>query len=179
MQRVGMRNRFIDYHQDRGQGLDHYMGVLQQKRQEHGYVYGTAYMPHDANVTDYSREDGKSRREVVESYGYEVEVVPRVELLGTGIELTRQAFRSVWIDKDRCEIGINALDAYRYPYDEKTQTTRKTPLHNWASNGADAFQQFGQGFAVADSHQISDNNPLARRTRKTHRRRRTGNSNRV
>ena len=43
--------------------------------------------------------------------------------------------------------GLDALAAYQYVFDEKYDTFRPTPLHNWASNGADAFRQFGQGYA--------------------------------
>ena len=44
-QHIGPCYYFIDYHQDRLQGIDHYAKILKEK----GYNYGEHYMPHDAN----------------------------------------------------------------------------------------------------------------------------------
>jgi len=73
-------------------------------------------------------------------------VVPRVRDVSHGIELTRQMIPSSWFDEERCAIGIKALENYRKAYDEKTQSFRDRPLHDWASNGADAYRMFAQGF---------------------------------
>jgi hypothetical protein len=74
------------------------------------------------------------------------EVVDRIQSINEGIELTRQAFPSCWFDQERCERGLDCLRAYQYTFDELNGTHRQVPLHNWASNGADAFRQFAQGF---------------------------------
>jgi phage terminase large subunit len=62
-------------------------------------------------------------------------------------------FSSCWFDAEKCEEGLNALANYQYVWDERYDTFRQTPLHNWASNGADAFRQFAQGYAP-DDHSI-------------------------
>lgn len=175
MQRVGMENRFIDYHEDSGYNLEHYVQVLKEK----GYVYGDTYLPHDARITDLSRSDGLTRAEVMENHGLKVLVVPRVSDINIGIELTRQAFNSCYFDANRCERGIQALEAYQYEYDERKQTNRKTPLHNWASNGADAFRQFAQGFRGSDHKHQFKNDQLARVRTKARDSRRRGTSYRV
>jgi len=41
---------------------------------------------------------------------------------------------------------LNSLANYQYVWDERYDTFRQNPLHNWASNGADAFRMFAQGY---------------------------------
>jgi phage terminase large subunit len=63
-----------------------------------------------------------------------------------GIAMVRDVFKSCWFHKDNCEDGLNALSNYQFQYDDTYETFRKVPLHNWASNGADAFRMFAQGY---------------------------------
>ena len=142
MQAAGREYRFIDYHENRLVDIDEYARVLKAK----DYTYGTHYLPHDVEVTDLSSRRG-SRRSILEGLGIKpIEVVPRIEGVNDGIELTRQIFGNCWFDEKRCERGLECLANYQYVFDEKYDTHRRTPLHNWASNGADAFRQFGQGW---------------------------------
>lgn len=150
-QRAGLENRFIDYYESRLVGLDHYARVLKDK----GYLYGEHYLPHDVQVAELSTN--RTRLETLEELGIKpIEVVPRIKSVNEGIEQTRQAFASCWFDKDRCEEGLKALKNYQYQYDDKYQVFRQTPLHNWASNGADAFRQFAQGYSQAKEDWGSD-----------------------
>lgn len=141
-QRVGLENRFIDYYESRLVGLDHYARILRDK----GYLYGEHYLPHDVMVTELSTN--MSRHEKLESLGITpIQVVPRVSDINEGIEKTRTVFPSCWFDKTRCAEGLKALRNYQYLYDEKFRVFRHRPAHTWASNGADAFRQFAQGYA--------------------------------
>lgn len=142
MQVVGMQHRFIDYFEDSGESLHYYAKILIER----GYVYAMNYLPHDANVTDYSREDNKPRAEVLAELGFKVTVVPRIPDINEGIHMTRMAFPSCWFDEENCDLGINRLEHYRKEWNEKTETFKDKPLHSEASNGADAFRQFAQGF---------------------------------
>jgi len=143
-QRVGKENRFIDFYETNGEGLEHYARILKEK----GYLYGTHYLPHDVNVTDLSRGDNKSRKQILESLGVKpINVVPRVADINKGIEQTRQSFPSCWFDEVRCKDGLRGLEGYRKAYDEKNQVFKNHPLHDWCSNPADAFRQFAQGYS--------------------------------
>jgi len=142
MQAVGREHRFIDYYESRLVEIDHYARVLKEK----GYLYGTHYLPHDAEVTDLSSRRG-SRKRILEDAGVRpITIVPRIPDINSGIEQTRKAFPRCWFDEKRCTEGLEALANYQYVFDEKYDTFRQTPLHNWASNGADAFRQYAQGF---------------------------------
>jgi phage terminase large subunit len=149
MQRVGHENRFIDYYEHSLVDLDHYARVLQEK----GYVYEAHYLPHDVNVVTLGSGD-RSRKNILESLGVRpIEVVPRIPQKMEAIELTRNKFSTCWFDEKRCERGLDALSNYQFAWDDKGETFRQAPLHNWASNGADAFQQFGQAYAPAEQYE--------------------------
>ena len=185
MQRVGMENRFIDYEEDSGYSIDHYAKLMQEKREDVGYIYGDIYLPHDANVVELTRSDNKTRAQVLKDLtGVNVRVVPRVKEKQTGIDAARRSLQTSWFDQDNCEEGLKALEAYRYEYDERKATNRRTPLHDWASNAADAYMQFAQGFKGADANHgtAPRNEQLARKTtrgRQTRKVRATGTSYRV
>lgn len=141
MQQVGKESRFIDYYESRLVGLDHYARVLKDK----GYLYGEHYLPHDVEVHELSTNT--TRMETLENLGVTpLTVVPRINNINEGIEQTRSKFASCWFDKDRCAVGLKALKNYQYTWDDKFSVFRQKPLHNWASNAADAFRQFGQGY---------------------------------
>lgn len=140
-QRVGLENRFIDYYENNGESLHHYAQVLRNK----GYLYGDHYLPHDVVVTELTTN--KSRAETLKESGVNpLVVVPRTSDKLEAIEMARRSIASCWFDKDRCADGIRALENYRKEYDEKRQVFRDRPLHDWASNPADAFMQFAQGY---------------------------------
>lgn len=141
-QQVGFEHRFIDYYESRLVDLDHYIRVLKDK----DYLYGDHYLPHDVEVTMLGTGN-RTRKEILEEGGIKpIIVVPRIQNVNEGIEQTRQVFNRCWFDENRCEKGLEALANYQYVYDEKYETFRQSPLHNWASNAADALRQFGQGY---------------------------------
>ena len=102
-------------------------------------------MPHDIEHQMLGMKE--TRRRQFESGGVRpIKTVPRIKEKGEAIGLARQILPSVWIDKKRCERGIECLSNYRYVYNEDKDTHNQTPHHDWASNGADAFMGFAQGF---------------------------------
>lgn len=142
-QRVGKENRFIDYYENSGESMSHYAQVLKEK----GYVYDEHYLPHDANVVEYTRSDNKTRKQILEGMVQgRVTVVPRIQNILDGIQMCRTVFASCWFDAAKCDEGLKGLDAYRKEWDEKLGQYKDKPLHDWASNTADAFRQFAQGY---------------------------------
>lgn len=142
-QRNGLQNLFIEYYEERGEGLKHFVDYLLGT----GYTFGTHYLPHDAN-SRMQGEVAESRLEILERLlkSHKFEVVPRVSDVNNGIELTRERFPTVWMDKENCEKGISALDSYVRTWNKAMAQFTAVPYHNWASNGADAFRTFGQGY---------------------------------
>lgn len=138
-QRVGFEYRILDFYQNNAQKVSHYLKVLQER----DYVYGRHYLPHDANNetmvgTSVASEVGCGGRIVV--------VVPRTDNVATDINVVRNIFGLCWFDAEKCADGLGCLRHYRYGVDEATGRRSRLPLHDWASDGADAFRTFAVGF---------------------------------
>lgn len=141
MQNVGREYRFIDYYSARFEDIEHFARVIKEK----GYLYGTHYMPHDAEAQMLGMK--ANRRVLFEQSGVRpIEVVPRIADLMDGIAQVKQIFDSCWFDERRCDEGLKALANYSRSYDDERDTYSERPVHNWASNGSDAFRMFAQGF---------------------------------
>jgi len=132
-QSIGQELRVIDFYENSGQGLPHYAEKLQEKK----YIYGLHTAPHDIEVRELST--GRSRRDTAQNLGINFAVAPKLPIID-GIDQVRALFAKVWIDKEKCRDGINALKNYRKQYDEKRKTFLNQPYHDWSSNAADAFR---------------------------------------
>jgi hypothetical protein len=147
-QYAGLANRFLHAYEQSGETLGHYAAYLQKLSADRGFVYGTHYLPHDAE--NKSLQTGKSALELLRELlpGHKFVVVPRVEHKLLSIQQTRAVFNSCWFDVDDCADGIAALDAYRKKWNHRQEVFTDEPEHDRSSNYADAFQQFGMGFAA-------------------------------
>jgi phage terminase large subunit len=135
LQAVNQELRFIDYYENSGEGLSHYIKKLSEKP----YVYADHYAPHDIEVRELGT--GKSRIEVARSLGINFKVSPKLEL-EDGINAARAVFNRCWFDQGKCKSGIEALQNYRRDYDSRLDEFKAVPVHDWASHGADAFRYF-------------------------------------
>ena len=139
--------RLIDYYENSGEGFPHYAALLSSKP----YRYGKHWAPHDISVRELS--SGRTRQEVALSHGLRFEVTPRLHSqagneVEEGIHAARMLFSRCWFDGVKCKVGIEALMHYRRDYNERLNEFKATPVHDWASHGADAFR----GLAVR--HQV-------------------------
>lgn len=126
--------RLIDYYEANGEGFGHYIGVLRER----GYVYGKHYPPHDIAVRELGT--GKSRKETAASLGLRFEE-PQAPLAVTdGIQAARLFLAKCWFDETKAAKGIEALRNYRKSFNTRLNEFTGTPVHNWASHGADAFR---------------------------------------
>ena len=125
--------RLIDYYENSGEGLPHYAGVLKEK----DYVYGEHWAPHDIQVRELGT--GKSRLETARSHGIAFRIVRDIGV-ADGIDAARLLLPRCWFDEEKCRAGLEALTFYRKGYNERLQMFTDTPLHDWASHGADAFR---------------------------------------
>jgi len=100
-------------------------------------VYGTDYLPHDARAHELGT--GRSIEEMLRAAGRTVYIVPRLSI-ADGIAAARSIFPLCWFDRERTKDGIQALRHYRYVKDETLGIAKREPLHDWSSNGSDAFR---------------------------------------
>jgi len=131
--------RLIDYIEDSGAGLDHYVELLRER----GYRYHMHILPHDAEVRDLG--SGRSRRETLHSMGLMPSRVLSAASVADGINAVRMILPSCWFDAEKCALGIRALRHYRREWNEAAQTWRAQPVHDHASHGADSMRYLAIG----------------------------------
>lgn len=141
---VGKEIRLLDYYANNNEGMDHYVDVLRQKREEFGYSYGTLFIPHDGANREWIT--GRNRRQALEAKGFAVEVLP-ADRVADGINGAKMLFENIFFDADKTQDLLECLRNYQRKYDANRMIFSKEPLHNWASHGADAFRYMAQGYS--------------------------------
>ena len=130
-QRVAMQYRVLAYFSDSMQDITYYLRECQSR----GYVYGTFHLPHDAKAKQLGSK--RSIEELVRQAGYRVSITRKLSV-PDGINAARLIFSNCWFDEDLCSDGLDALRHYRYRVVDGQLSNE--PLHDWASDGADAFR---------------------------------------
>jgi phage terminase large subunit len=132
-QRVGFEWHYIDYYSANQKALNHFLTMLQERP----YVYGTHWLPHDAVAKE--KGTGQSIADRMRR-SHPVRVVRRLPV-ADGIDAARTIFPMCWFDERACAEGLKALRAYRYEVQDSTVgALSRSPIHDWASHGADAFR---------------------------------------
>jgi len=129
----GKAINIIDYYESSGEGLPHYIDVLNHKE----YRYGAHIAPHDIVVREFST--GKSRKDLAFSLGIDFQVAPKLKVMD-GIDSVRTTLNKCWFDEDKTKKGLEALLQYRSSYDDKKKIWSQKPVHDWTSHASDAFR---------------------------------------
>ena len=155
-QQKGTGIQIIDYHEERGHGLPHYIQMLNEKP----YVYKDHYAPHDIDVQEFG--NGKTRREIAYQLGVRFKVVPKLPV-EEGIHAVTMLLPRCWIDVDHCKNLIDALRHYHRKYIDKNRMFRSKPVHDWSSHACDAMRYLAVGLQELNTRQnapqsVADNN---------------------
>lgn len=129
--------RVIDYLESSGHDINWYLREMQAR----GYVYGNDWLPWDLGLHAKQMGSGRSIEELMRLAGRKVRISPKLEV-HEGINALRTLFGQMWFDSERCKDGLQALRHYRYGEIAATGETRRVPLHDWSSHGADALRYF-------------------------------------
>jgi len=144
MQVIGNEIRMIDYYENTGEGLAHYINYLHDLRDRYNFTYTGHYAPHDIAVRELST--GVSREVTARKMGINFIKVKRSNSIYDGIEAARNIIGRCWFDAVRTKDGIRCLKNYRKEFDEKMNKFKDQPLHDWSSHGADAFRTFAMAW---------------------------------
>lgn len=125
--------KVIDYEEHDGEALPFYFDLLNSK----GYTYETVWLPHDAKAK--SLQTGRSTIEQFLEAEFPCRITPKLAVQH-GIDAARKVLNMCYFDEVSCYDGIEALRAYRRSYNEVSKQYGKSPVHDWASNGSDAFR---------------------------------------
>lgn len=125
IQRIGNKFRVIDYYENAGEDLTHYVGILGDR----GYLYADHHFPHDVKAR--SLESGRTRQEVIESLlGKPIRVIEK-HPVSDQIEAARNILSRCEFDRIKCSGGLNSMRNFKRVWDSKKRVFGQ-PLHNWA-----------------------------------------------
>lgn len=138
-QATGGAVRVIDYYRNVGKDVTHYCGVLNGR----GYAYTDHIWPHDGRQGDWS--SGKTRPQIAAEHKITPRILNQENDVTDGINVARRLLGRCWFDADKCAEGLEALRSYRKEWDDKKKCFKDKPLHDWASDPADAFRYLARG----------------------------------
>lgn len=149
-QLIGQQIRMIRFYENSGEPFSHYVAYMQSL----GYAWGSHYLPHDGDTQRLGTVKNWTPRQMLEDLGLRnIEIVPRIDQVIAGIQMTRDMFPKVWFDETNCADGLRHLENYRKEFNDRLGVWKETPRHDRASNGADAFRQLAQmkPWAIAET----------------------------
>lgn len=135
----GVRHRLIHYYENAGEGIQHYAEMVHKIGAERKFVYGTHYGPHDLEHRQWV-DHARPMKDMAADLGIKFQIVPKIIVKEDAIEAARRMLQLTWIDQEHCSRGVECLDNYRKVWNKQLAQWTRVPLHNWASNGADALQ---------------------------------------
>lgn len=141
-QHDGVRFRWIDYYENAGETLAHYVNVIEEKRVARKFIYANHYGPHDLKQRVWASTGltPKTMEDVALELGLRFTIVPKVDDKQVSIEAARRVLNNSWFCQEYCSRGVEGLDSYRKTWNKILSEWTPVPFHDWASNPADAFQ---------------------------------------
>jgi len=133
LQFVGRELRWLDYYENSGEQLSHYVQIVKAK--SFNYMKDGHYLPHDGG---HGNIRGESVSRQLDAMGLSNTVLARETDINPAIELLRQTIAFSVFDEKKCADGLHALENYAYEWDEERATFKSKPTHNWSSHAADA-----------------------------------------
>lgn len=162
-QRDKFQDKLIDYYENTGYGLGHYVKIMQDK----GYIYGNHFLPHDGGQRRMSKEENPStvQKQLYELGLRNLHIIPRTPIKVAAINESRKFLHTCYFDNTRCDKGIKCLDNFRREWDEDKSTFNDSPLHDWAMHGYDGFESLARGIFAIGPGIVGDNNMQERQRR--------------
>jgi phage terminase large subunit len=135
----------IDFEMGQGKGLPEWAKIVREKP----YSYAMHFLPHDMKQFEWGA--GQTRMMAANDLGLHPYHVIKKMSVKDGIDAVRRMLPRCYFDVSKIEekkhsvsgkprSGMECLIEYRKEYDETNKCYKDTPLHNWASNGADSFR---------------------------------------
>lgn len=133
-------HRFIDYYENSGEYISHYVSWLKEWAAERNAVFGAHYLPHDGDMQSLWLPDGTLA--VMSGLKFFPQIVERPKEKREAHTAARGKFASCVFDEAGCETGLKRLKMYRKEWDDLRGVWRDRPRHDDASHGADGFMTF-------------------------------------
>lgn len=128
---------FIEYYENQGESLTHYLKYLNRFQKKHDIEWGEHFVPHDARHRELI--SGIDRVMAAREFGYNFTVLDQHKV-EEGVQAVRSLLPLCYFDQNKCNQGIKCLDFYRKKYNEVLKVYYNTPCHDKWSHGADSFR---------------------------------------
>lgn len=146
---VGGRIYILDCYTNSGAGVEHYAEEVAKRRDEHGWIDGNDYVPHDAKVMEWG--SGRTRLETMQILGLSPVLVPLAGKLD-GINAVRKTIPLCLFHPRTEEVGVGALEQYRREWDDEKKCFKANEVHDWTSHLADAFRYLAMSWRLVPVH---------------------------
>jgi len=128
----------IDYFEDNNKELDFYMYECRARVIRHGLHIRTHFGPHDSDSVKFPHT--KTTIDYARDMGEMMIATTKPHSKIAAIQQMRKMIYRCRFNKEGTVRLIDCLSNYEKEYNEKLQVYKDHPLHNWASDGVDAFQ---------------------------------------
>lgn len=128
---------FVQYYENNGEGLEHYIKFLNEFKSKNDIEWGTHFVPHDMQNKEFT--SGVDRMQSAREFGYHMTVVPK-KLVEEGIQAVRSILPLCYFDSEKCAHGLKCLDFYRKKWNDNLKCYYDDPLHDKWSHGSDSFR---------------------------------------
>lgn len=173
----GFHCRYIDWYYSELGGLPKAIKYVKGK----DYLYGKHFGPHDLAKTDMSSTNrdglkGKDRQQIARELGLQFTKLKRPAVKYDHIEVGRlHLSRSIFDTTATGDVRDEETDTtipglytclanYQYDKNERLGRYGRAPLHNWASNGADAFLYSAQAIPLCTTKHKRNDPDLRKRS---------------
>jgi len=140
----------VGHYCNRNKGMPYYFKVLKDWAKDNNASFGRHFGPHDIDKRVYSDPRARTRLQIAfEDHGWAFEKTANM-LLADQMEAARSVFPKVFISETEYEYEdaslnelLDALESATREYDERYQTFKDRPLHDWTSHTVSAFLNMG------------------------------------
>ena len=131
---IGKEIHIIDYIEDSGEDISHYMGMLTALP----YSINTVYLPHDAGAR--SLQTGRTLEGIVhEDFGFKTYILKRDAHEILGIDNARNLFNRCWFDKAKTGRLVECLTLFSKEFNRRYGTWLTKSRHDQYSDGSKSF----------------------------------------
>ena len=126
--------KVIDYHESYNKKWSFYAQLIKEK----SFSCRRIVLPHDGTKRD--GETLKSLKDFFEEEGFEVTVLVKTNSIPGDIQTVKTVFSRVHFASVQTIKLLEALEQYRYKWNDALEVPSNEPEHNWTSHPADSFR---------------------------------------
>ena len=123
-----------------------FAGEVRKRREQHGWIDGTDFVPHDAKVREWGGK--RTRVESMIAEGLKPQLCTDASKLD-GINAVRRTLARCVFHPRTEATGIAALEQYRREWDDERKTFGASEVRDWTTHLADAFRYLSLSWQIA------------------------------